>query len=212
MLKTLGWNNLEARRRDSRLNLMYNITHNVTAVSAEELGMVAADGRTKANYHIKFRAMGAVTAQLRGSFVARTIPEWSSWCSISNIVPLEIECTTGQLLAVWSVGGVVYLSSARYAVGRHSTAGKMRFCRVPTRQDKTIRHYWFVHTLYKRRGYVIIPKPHFSSREGIYELSLSPIWLVVFAVLVQSVAADHINRSCSCPTRSNQISNQSTRA
>ena len=56
---------------------MYNITHNNTAVSAEELGMVAADGRTKANHHFKFRAMGAVTAQLHGSFVARTIPEWN---------------------------------------------------------------------------------------------------------------------------------------
>ena len=77
MLKTLGWKNLEARRRDSRLNLMHNITHNITAVSAEELGMVAADGRTKANHHFKFRAMGAVTAQLHGSFVARTIPEWN---------------------------------------------------------------------------------------------------------------------------------------
>ena len=51
MLNTLGWKNLEARRRDSRLNLMYNITHNNTAVFADELGMVAADGRTKANHH-----------------------------------------------------------------------------------------------------------------------------------------------------------------
>ena len=41
MLNTLGWKNLKARRRDSRLNLMYDITHNITAVSAEELGMVA---------------------------------------------------------------------------------------------------------------------------------------------------------------------------
>ena len=56
---------------------MYNITHNNTAVSTEELGMVVADGRTKANHHFKFRAMGAVTAQLHGSFVARTIPEWN---------------------------------------------------------------------------------------------------------------------------------------
>ena len=77
MLETLGWENLEARLRDSRLNIMYNITHNITSVSAEELGMVAADGRTKANHHFKFRAMGAVTAQLHGSFVARTIPEWN---------------------------------------------------------------------------------------------------------------------------------------
>ena len=55
----------------------HNITHNNTAVSAEELGMVAADGRTKANHNFKCRAMGAVTAQLHGSFVARTIPEWN---------------------------------------------------------------------------------------------------------------------------------------
>ena len=74
MLKTLGWKHLEARRRDSRLNLMYNITHNNTAVYKEELGLVAADSRTKANHHFKFRAMGAVTAQLHGLFV---IPEWN---------------------------------------------------------------------------------------------------------------------------------------
>ena len=56
---------------------MHNMTHNNTAVSAEELGMVAADGRTKANHHFKFRAIGAVTAQVHGSFVSRTIPEWN---------------------------------------------------------------------------------------------------------------------------------------
>ena len=77
MLNYLGWKTLDARRRDSRHQLMYNITHNNTAVSAEELGMVAADGRTKANHQFKFRAIGAVTAQLHGSFVASTIPEWN---------------------------------------------------------------------------------------------------------------------------------------
>ena len=52
-------------------------THNNTAASAGKLGMLAADGRIKANHHFKFRAIGAVTAQLHGSFVARTIPEWN---------------------------------------------------------------------------------------------------------------------------------------
>ena len=47
ILKNLGWKTLEARRRDNRLQLMYNITHNNTAVFAEELGMVAADGPNK---------------------------------------------------------------------------------------------------------------------------------------------------------------------
>ena len=74
MLNDLGWKTLDARRLDSRLQLMYNLTHNNTAVSAEELGMVAADGRTKADHPFKFRAIGAVTAQLQGSFIARTIP------------------------------------------------------------------------------------------------------------------------------------------
>ena len=79
MLNDLSWKTLHARCRDSRLQLMYNcnITHNNTAVSAEELGMVAADGRTKANHQFKFRAIGAVTAQLHGSFVPCTIPEWN---------------------------------------------------------------------------------------------------------------------------------------
>ena len=77
MLKALGWKTLEARRRDIRLQLMYNITHNNVAVSAEEIGMVEADVRTKENHHFKFRAIGAITAQLHGSLVARTIPEWN---------------------------------------------------------------------------------------------------------------------------------------
>ena len=76
MLKDLGWKTLEASRRDSRLQLMYNITHNNTAVSAEELGMVAADGRTKANHQFKFWAMsGYSTAPW--IVCAHTIPEWN---------------------------------------------------------------------------------------------------------------------------------------
>ena len=47
---------------------------------------------------------------------------------------------------------------------------------------KTIRHCWFLHTLYKRWGYVIIPQPHFSSREGMnspcrrFDFLFSPCW------------------------------------
>ena len=66
---------------------------------------------------------------------------------------------------------------------------------------KRIRHCWFLHTLYKCRGYVIIPKPHFSDREGINS-HCRRFDLLFFAVLAESVAADHINRSCACQTRS----------
>ena len=57
MFNDLGWRTLEASRKDSIRQLMYNIPHNNTAVSAEELGMVAADGRTKSNHNFKCRAI-----------------------------------------------------------------------------------------------------------------------------------------------------------
>ena len=47
---------------------------------------------------------------------------------------------------------------------------------------KTILHCWFLHTVHKHIGYEIIPKPHFSSREGInsrcrrFDLLFSPFW------------------------------------
>ena len=56
--KALGWKTLEARRRDTKLQHMYNVTHNNMAVSVEEIRMVDADGRTKANHHFKCRAIG----------------------------------------------------------------------------------------------------------------------------------------------------------
>ena len=43
---------------------------------------------------------------------------------------------------------------------------------------KTILHCWFLHTLYKRIGNVIIPEPHFTSREGHhFDLLFSQCWL-----------------------------------
>ena len=45
-----------------------------------------------------------------------------------------------------------------------------------------------LHALYKRIGYVIIPKPHFSSREGIIS-RCRRFDLLHFPVLVQSDAA-----------------------
>ena len=64
---------------------------------------------------------------------------------------------------------------------------------------KTIRHCWFLHTLYKRIGYVIIiPKPHFSSRECINS-HCRRFDVLLFAVLAQYVAAMiAVDRSCSC--------------
>ena len=83
MLQGIGWKTLEARRSDIILQLMYNITHNNTVVYVEEIGMVEADGLTKANHYLKCRAIGAVTAQRHDSFVARTIPEWKRLTTVA---------------------------------------------------------------------------------------------------------------------------------
>ena len=64
---------------------------------------------------------------------------------------------------------------------------------------KTIRHCCFLHTLYKRRGYVIIPKPHVSSRECInsrcrrFDLLFSPCWpnLSLLTTLTERVLVGH---------------------
>ena len=84
----------------ARLQLMYNITHN--SVSAEELGMVVGEGRNRANHSFKFRTigLGAVTAQLHGPFVARTVPEWNRLpAAAADAASPTIGCSTGQLLA-----------------------------------------------------------------------------------------------------------------
>ena len=95
-----------------------NITHNNLAVSPEELGMVAGDGRTKANHHFKFRAMGAVTAQLHGSFDARTIPEWSR-LPADALSPTSFQSTLNELpVNFWPSGLQAVSSTILWAIRR----------------------------------------------------------------------------------------------
>ena len=119
--------------------------------------MVTADSQTKANHHFKFRALGAVTTQFHGSFVARIIPEWNRLraaaadaVSPTYIVPLEIERTTGQFLAVWSVGGAVHvypLRDTQFAIIRQPAKGGS--AEYKTRQDKIygLRAFLYAHLI-----------------------------------------------------------------
>ena len=108
------------------------------AVSAEELGMVAADSRTKANHHFKFRAIGAVTAQLHGSFVARTIPELNRLSAVAAdaVSPTSFHSRLNALPAkFWPCGLQAAPSlSLLCAMRRWPTAGKRQ---STTTQDKT---------------------------------------------------------------------------
>ena len=64
MLHDLGWCDLKDRRRDLRLALLYKIVTGHVAINPDQIGLVAADNRTRANHRYKFRAIGVDWAAL----------------------------------------------------------------------------------------------------------------------------------------------------
>ena len=77
MLHDLGWRDLKDRRRDLRLALLYKIVTGHVAINPDQIGLVAADNRTRANHRYKFRATGASSTGLRYSFAVRTVSDWN---------------------------------------------------------------------------------------------------------------------------------------
>ena len=69
MLKSLGWESLQDRRRDIRLAQV--------AVPTDDL-LVKADSRTRANHKHKFRHIPATSAAYKHSFFPWTVPQWNS--------------------------------------------------------------------------------------------------------------------------------------
>jgi len=47
------------------------------AVGPDQIGLVAADNRTRANHRFKFRTIRASLSGLRSSFAARTVGDWN---------------------------------------------------------------------------------------------------------------------------------------
>ena len=47
------------------------------AVGPDQIGLVAADNRTRANHRYKFRAIGTSLSGLRSSLAARTVDDWN---------------------------------------------------------------------------------------------------------------------------------------
>ena len=47
------------------------------AVGSDQIGLVAADNRTRVNHQFKFRAIGASLSGLCRSFAARTVGDWN---------------------------------------------------------------------------------------------------------------------------------------
>jgi len=57
-------------------------TRSSLAVDADQIGIVAADNRTRANHRFKFREIGASSSGLRSSFAARTVGDWNQLAAV----------------------------------------------------------------------------------------------------------------------------------
>ena len=67
MLQELGWQDLQSRRRDLRLALLYKLVMGHVGIQPEHVGLVAAE----------FRAVGSSTQAFCHSFAVRTVGNWN---------------------------------------------------------------------------------------------------------------------------------------
>ena len=78
MLAKLGWRDLEDRRRDLRLALLFKVIKGHVAVMAETLDLTKADSRTRANHPHKLRIPRARTKALKNFITHRSISDWNA--------------------------------------------------------------------------------------------------------------------------------------
>ena len=78
MLDSLGWKNLADRRRELRLALLYKITHEKVAISADSIGLSRPNSSTRARHKYKYTVQRANTRELNNFFVHRTVSDWNT--------------------------------------------------------------------------------------------------------------------------------------
>ena len=83
MLSDLGWKDLETRRRDLRLTLLFKVVKNLVEVPLEDIGLELADQRTRSQHSYKYRVPKCSTDNMRFFLPARTVPVW-------NMLPAEL--------------------------------------------------------------------------------------------------------------------------
>jgi len=64
-------------QQDLGLALLYKIVIGHVAINPDEICLVAADNRTRANHRYEFRAIRASSTGLRYSFAVRTVSDWN---------------------------------------------------------------------------------------------------------------------------------------
>ena len=99
MLKDLGWDSLEDRRREIRLAQFYKAVHHLTAIPTDNI-LVPADERTRNSHAYKYRHIAAKTATYRNSFFPRTVPEWNKLPAHATLPPPPEAATPVRLGAL----------------------------------------------------------------------------------------------------------------
>ena len=77
MIKDLRWATLETRRWQSRLTLMYKITHGLIDIDSREYLIQHSESRTRGSHQFKFRVPYANKDVFKFSFFPNTIADWN---------------------------------------------------------------------------------------------------------------------------------------
>ena len=101
MLNELGWKNLEERRRETRLTLLFKLTHNEINIPTEGIITPLANlhGTRLQTMQNKFSLITSTIDSHRYSFFPRTIRDWNelptSTASCSTIETFKRELKAG---------------------------------------------------------------------------------------------------------------------
>ena len=77
MIKDLGWATLETRRRQSRLTVMYKLTHGLIDIDSREYLIQHSESRTRGSHQFKFRVPYANKDVFKFSFFPKPIVDWN---------------------------------------------------------------------------------------------------------------------------------------
>ena len=79
-----------------RLALLYKIVTGHMAVNPDQIGLVTADNRSRANNRYTFKAIGASSSGLRYSIAVRTVSDWNQLPAVVERVWVVSKPRTGE--------------------------------------------------------------------------------------------------------------------
>jgi hypothetical protein len=77
MLDTLGWKTLEERRMESRLTMIFKISHNLVDFNTDQYLKLHPESKTRGSHALKYQIRKAIKDVFKYSYFSRTIREWN---------------------------------------------------------------------------------------------------------------------------------------